>query len=93
MLVLVFKGLQYNALTSSHFTIRHHPNHHATQSEVLVMLLNKTQINKPPCSSQIHICFGLEEKESWNDWFSDPDRSKLSACHYNLLLRHRASIT
>jgi len=27
----------------------------------------------------MHVRFGLEEKESWNDWFGNPVRSKLSA--------------
>ena len=47
--------------------------------KLLIMSINKTEINKPPRCSQIHICFGLEEKESWNDWFGNPVRSKLSA--------------
>ena len=66
--------------------------------KLLIMSFHTTQINKPPGCSQIHICSGLEEKESWNDWFGNPVRSKLSAvitiyrCATGLLLNLKKKI-
>src|SRR5215510_15748590 len=61
------KGLKsYN--TCSHILPLHHnypPTTNAIQSETTNHIVNKTQINKTARCSQIHICFGLEEKESW----------------------------